>query len=492
MTRLGLTTRLVGMMAVLFLLSIAASYGMYSHSDAQLLREFQDTISDLSTAIQVSVEEITSKGATSQARLRDVVRQLKRKGVREISILSPEEEVIASSNPGRVGARVDPKHKDLLITAQLGEKGPSSGPHKTFNLLVPVVVENEQWGYAHFILTMDDMESLLHALHVKRLLITVGIFALGIAASVILSWKYTKPISEVVDAAKHVAAGDLSRTLPENRRDEIGELTKSFNEMVVRLRTNRELEERLRQAEHFSSLGQLATGIAHEIRNPLNLIKLTIDHLHAQLSPPLDRSNEQRQQDAEKNLALLATVKQEIHRLNQMVEQFLRYGRPVRLEKRSVDGVELVHDVLDLARPQLNEQNIRVCEDLPGDSPTLSADRELLKTCLMNVVMNAIQAMPDGGTLSVSLRADPVSQTVRMTVDDTGPGVPEEHLAKIFVPYFTTKKIGIGLGLALTRRIIEEHGGRIDVSNRPEGGSRFVLALPIGSPEERTGGGAPS
>jgi len=474
------------MMLLLTLLSLMASYVYNVRSEKEFIRKVEDNIGDLSTAIKISVEEMTSTERTDEARLADYVKRLKNKGVKELSIISNEQEVIASSNPRRVGIKiepkVDPKHKDLFITAKLGEEPDSNGSLREYNLLVPIVVDGQRLGFVHVDMRLEDYGQFLKDNHRRRLITTFFIFTVGIGLSIFLSVKYTQPIDEVVQAAKKVASGDLSKTLPEQRQDEIGELTKSFNEMVDKLRRQRELEERLRQAEQLSALGQMASGIAHEIRNPLNLINLSIDHLKAQF-PNWDST---KQKEAEE---MISNMKVEIHRLNQMIENFLKYGKPLRLHFAEICIDALLQEVLQLARHKAGEQQIEFILEADSSLPKITADPEQLKTCLINIVLNAIQAMPQGGKLEIRVRAETPMQHVTgevpeggnllLTFRDTGVGIDEEDLKKIFEPYFTTKKLGIGLGLAITKRIIEEHGGRIYVQSHLHHGTMVTIHLPL-------------
>ncbi|MFY9269116.1 MAG: ATP-binding protein [Candidatus Manganitrophaceae bacterium] len=493
--RLYLTTKLVLMMLLLTLLSLAASYIYNVRSEKEFIRKVEDNIGDLSTAIKISVEEMTSTERTDEARLADYVGRLRNKGVKEVSIISNEQEVIASSNPNRIGAKIlaqiDPRHKDLFITATLGEEADSAGPHREYNLLLPIVVDGVRLGFVHVDIRLEDYGQFLKDNHRRRLITTAMIFTVGIALSIFLSIKYTQPIGEVVRAAKKVASGDLSQALPGRRRDEIGELTESFNEMVEKLRRQRELEDRLRQAERLSVLGQMASGIAHEIRNPLNLINLSIDHLRSQFA----NWDESRQREAEE---IISNVKIEIYRLNQMIEDFLKYGKPLRLHfaETGVDG--LLREVLRLAQHKATEQRIEIVADLNPDLPKMEVDPEQLKTCFLNIVLNAIQAMPTGGKLEVRVGFDlpPVKsvqadrdgrkgerQMMTLVFRDTGGGIGKEDLQKVFEPYFTTKARGVGLGLAITKKIIEEHGGSIGIESFPQQGTVVTIRLPVRQPE---------
>ncbi|MGB4782982.1 ATP-binding protein [Candidatus Methylomirabilis sp.] len=481
---LGLRAKLLLMMFSLLLLTLASLFVLYWYAERALIDQVEKHTMDLSTAIQISVERLTSKERTDEARLQDYVNRLQQKGVKEISIISNEEEVIASSNPKRVGAAIDPRQRDLFITARLGETLATEKGQKNYNLIVPIVVGNQRMGYALISMVLDDFAQISRLNFIKRLVVTVLVFGLGIVASLILSWKYTRPIDQVVQAARRVAQGDLRESLPVERNDEIGELTTSFNDMVAKLRANKELEHRLHQAERLSSIGQLASGIAHEIRNPLNFINLSIDHLQNRFSPTDPRSREE-------FTHLVSWVKTEIHRLNTMITNFLTYGKPIKLEPRPCDLAPLLHDVVSMASGKAEEQGIEIERDSSVDLPRVLVDSEQIKTCFVNVLVNAFQAMPSGGRLSITTAlvngTDPATSTppagserwVEVRFQDTGYGIVSEDLAKVFEPYFTTKEVGIGLGLALTKKIVEEHGGVIALTSVRDQGTTVRIRLPV-------------
>lgn len=494
---LSLRGKLLLMMFGLLVLVLATMFGLYWHAERQLIAQVERHTTDLSTAIQISVERMTSRGRTSEARLQDYVQRLQQRGVREISIVSNEEEVIASSNPRRVGARVDPNRKDILITARLGEETAGSS-QKTYNLFVPIVVGNQRSGYILISMILDDFAEMARFNFLKRLLGTVLIFAVGIGGAVLLAWTYTKPISQVVEVARRVAQGQLDERLPANRRDEIGELNRSFNEMVERLKERAELEARLRRAERMSAVAHLASGIAHEVRNPLNLINLSVDHVRARFAPKLPEEREEFDR-------LTDHVKKEVHRLNEMIEAFLRYGRPLKLRRQPTDVRQLLEEVLEVAARKAVVEKIQMQRDYAAGLPEIWADVPHLKTCFLNIVLNAFQAMPGGGRLAVSAQqvngaagramdssaatdrspAPAVASTgdwVEIRFQDSGAGIAPEDLSQVFEPYFTTKEVGIGLGLAMTKQIVEEHGGRIELSSKLGEGTLVRLQLPIGAP----------
>jgi nitrogen fixation/metabolism regulation signal transduction histidine kinase len=436
------------------------------------MKEIEQHTIDLTTAIKMSVEELTSQEQTDEARLRDYVQQLNQKGVKEISIISNEEEIIASSNPRKVGKKIDPKRKDLLITAKLGEDLGPSARQKTQNILIPVIVNNEQVGYVHIIMVLDDFSNLLKSNNLKRLIATVIVFTIGIVVSLFLSWKYTAPIHEVVDAAKAVAAGDLSKKLTIKRNDEIGELAKSFNEMIEKLRLQKELEDRLHQAERLSALGQFASGLAHEIRNPLNFINLSIDHIRKKFVPK-DKI------DKETFSRLMLEVKDEIRRLNDLISNFLNYGKPISLHLKEIDLKLIINEITALAEQKIQMEKINIEIDIPEDIPMVMIDKDQMKICFINIILNSIQAMPKGGSLTIKARPNSNDANLDIIFTDTGAGIDIQDMDKIFDPYFTTKDVGIGLGLALTKKIINEHKGEIFIFSRPGVGTNVTIRLPL-------------
>src|SRR5438128_4073395 len=378
--RLRLTTKLVIMMLALLVLSLAASILLSYLSQQALVKEMEESINDLSNATAVSVEQLS--GEPNPAAFQKLMARLGKKGVKEIKLLDVEkkEVIVSTQSPPPSGRKM--------------ESTLTKGGQREYNVTAPLVDGNEVLGYIHVTFTLDDVAQVTKATLYKRTAVTLMIFSLGIGLSLYLARKYTQPLHGVVEAAKRVAAGDLTKTIEVEGEDEIAELTKSFNEMVEKLRQHRELEERLHEAERLSAVGKLASGIAHEIRNPLNFISLSIDHIRSRL-------NASRGAGLEETQVLIANIKDEIHRLNDMVENFLTVGKPLALNKTDVDVNILIRDVVGLAQQKAVEQGIEIHVEGPAAIPRLHVDPAQVKTCLMNVVLNAIQAMPAGGTLAV-------------------------------------------------------------------------------------------
>ncbi|HET6515713.1 MAG TPA: ATP-binding protein [Thermodesulfovibrionales bacterium] len=464
---LSLNKKLIFMMLFLSSILLVFLFFLYWQSEKALMNELGNQTAELSKAIQVGVEEVTGSGATDESRLAQYLKNLTSKGINEISIISNTDEIIASTNPTKIGAPLTPKKKELIIKAEVGE--PVSKEGRAYNVIVPVIAGGAHYGYIHLKINADDVSQVLKQNFVKRIFAALLVFAIGTGIAIFLSLRYTEPIHEVVDAARKVAAGDLDLNLPVDRKDEIGELTESFNFMVQRLRENKRLEERLREAEHLSAVGQLSRSIAHEIRNPLNFISLSIDHIGTKYRPEQD--------DVAKDfVTLVSGIKHEIHRLNKLVTDFLDYGRPLKLNLRRMPINPLLHDIVGIIKAKADSERVVIDEDC-AFSPDVTIDPELIKTCIMNVVLNAFQAMPEGGTLRIRTGRD--NGKFFLSVSDTGKGVPRENLSRIFEPFYTTKSDGLGLGLATTKRIIEEHQGKIDFQSGEGKGSTVMITLPL-------------
>jgi signal transduction histidine kinase len=304
----------------------------------------------------------------------------------------------------------------------------------------------------------------------RELMIAFAIFAIGLVFAYILADRYVKPIHAVANAAQNIAARGLEPVPEAHRRDEIGLLTRSFNDMVGQLRRAREREQELNRLERFTALGQLAGGLAHEIKNPLNFISLALDQLRARYAP-------QQPNDREAFLRQLVIMKDEMRRLSELVQSFLHYGKPIEIFPAPTDVHQLVDEVVALSESKIKSQGIELVEECNGPSPILNVDAEKLRTCFINVVANAIQAMPEGGTMGITFRR--VDGSMVITFSDTGAGIQAEAVNHVFEPFFTTKRDGIGLGLFLSKAIVETHGGTIDIGPNADGpGTTVTFTFP--------------
>lgn len=477
----SLKGRLLWMMLIPLFLSSSLSFFMNSRVEETMVNDILENTQDLATAIQISVEELTTWGATEKDRLQNYVHGLEHRGVKEVSILSSKNIVIESSNPKKIGRVFNPNGKKFVITEKRGDDS-GSPEQKAYNIIIPVVVEDEIQGYVRIISVLDDFASSLRQNYNKRLLFTLLIFGATISISFYLVQKYMSPLHTVSEAARSVALGNFEPIPLSSGPREFRSLAQSFNEMVEKLKKGREREEEMHRMERFAALGRLSAGIAHEIKNPLNFISLSIDHLRTHLAPEDEEAKRQFHHQ-------VLQIKDEIFRLSNLVQNFLQYDRPIELHRHPTLIEPLLGEVLSLARLQLEESNIQVVERLDPCLPPVRLDRDKIRTCLLNVVINAIQAMQEGGTLTISAEHKPDEGTIVVGVEDTGPGIDREELTRIFEPFYTTKNTGIGLGLSLTREILQKHGGTIELGNGKERGMWVRFLLPLdgrGSSDERS------
>lgn len=224
-------------------------------------------------------------------------------------------------------------------------------------------------------------------------------------------------------------------------------------------------EEQLRRADRLSALGELSAGMAHEIRNPLGAIKGAVEILKDDY------------QEDEAKYEFIRILLKETDRLNRIVQEFLGFARPKQPELQPADMNEAIESVLSLTTQEARKAGVKVEKRLDPAIGRRNLDAGLLKQAFLNLVLNAIQAMPDGGLLTVESGIK--DGTIEVMISDTGTGIPEENRKKLFSPFFTTKKNGTGLGLAITYRIIENHRGSIDVVSGPGKGTRFTVRIPI-------------
>ena len=242
------------------------------------------------------------------------------------------------------------------------------------------------------------------------------------------------------------------------------------------LSARKEAEEKMQRAEQLKMVGELAAGLAHEIKNPLAGIKVSIEVLSSEPYMP------------EEDRGILVKVIDEIRRIESFIQGLLSFARPPLPRFVETDVNEVLSGVSGLvlqnqSRTPGSSPTIAVVKDFDGRLPMITADPMQLKQVFMNLILNAVDAMKDGGTLTLKTLYEAATQVVRIEISDTGKGISAAMMDKIFQPFFTTKPKGTGLGLAISKRLIEDHGGRISIEKNASGGATFIISLLATHPE---------
>jgi len=457
--------KLIFLMVFLYILIAIALFYISQQSQKDLIREINDNIEDLTKAIQISVQNLTSENIDSQDQVEQLVKQFRRKGVTEVSILSDAKEIIASSNPKKIGKTVKREiNTDFLIKAELGSKGLNERI-KEINL--PIIIGDEKYGYVNLVLHMDTFTEIQKKHFTLRLITTMVIFFIGTILIIVLASQYVKPINQLVEATVRVSNGDLA---PLNissigATPEIKLLVDNFNDMIAKIKERFELEKQLEEMSHMYKVGQLSSAIAHEIKNPLNYINLAINQVKDELKEKKEDSH---------LINMLSTVEDEVKRISDLLTNFLEYGRPIKLHLEKLYLKDLMCSLQNIIDLKLKDANIRLIIKVEEDI-LLCCDRDKMVGCLLNLVKNSIESIGKNGEIIIKAYKN---DNIFIEVIDNGKGIPEGIKGRIFEPYVSSKSTGMGLGLAFTKRIVEEHGGKIFLDDNYIGGAKFVIELP--------------
>lgn len=452
---------------------------------------------DLQSQALVAGIAIGSTGLTAQKdRVKDLVEkpdqtfldEESKNRIKDIIIIDDKWRISDSLNPdywptqgpdGELQYRKLSELKDLPPLMEAGKIGPDivnfpnqANParqaHADEAHAIPVETSEGRW-YIMVLLNNDRGAEKWRL--ARPLIFTLAVWLISTAMALLLVWRFTRPIANLSSAARSVAAGNMDVRVPdEKRNDEMGKLSRRFNEMIAELEKSKELEEQLRLAEKSAVIGRLGSAIAHEIRNPLNYINLTLDHLRTKYAP----ENIEDKAAFEK---LTSQLKAEVARINQQITDFLNYSRPATVNSQPTDLRAVIDASLRIVENQAADSGIKISVIEHEDVPRVPADAEFLRSVFNNLFINAIQAMEtDGGQLKVKIDAE--TEFVTVEIADTGKGIPHENLENIFEPYFSTKETGTGLGLAIVKKVIEMHNGTITVSSAENEGTTFTIKLP--------------
>ncbi|HMD17752.1 MAG TPA: ATP-binding protein [Terriglobales bacterium] len=293
----------------------------------------------------------------------------------------------------------------------------------------------------------------------------------AVLASLWFAARVTRPVVSLAEAARRVAAGDLGAKVEVESSDELGELAASFNRMTEDLVQQKD---RTLQAERVAAWRELARRLAHELKNPLFPLQVTVENLMRAKQKSPEMFEEVFHEGT-------ATLLAEINNLKTIIGRFSEFSKMPQPQRRPIQVNEVVRSVLRVFQAQLQDKDkdknqISVRTELDEALPEISADPDLLHRGLQNLVLNAIDAMPQGGVLAI--RTETMGDWVELSVSDTGSGLTQEECGRLFTPYYTTKQHGTGLGLAIVQSVVSDHGGKISVESTKEKGTTFRIDLP--------------
>lgn len=289
--------------------------------------------------------------------------------------------------------------------------------------------------------------------------------ALAVLAGIAVSRRLTRPLQALGTGVKAVARGDYRQRVKIEGHDEVAELAAAFNDMAERLAQTQEIEDQLRRQQRLSALGEVAVGIAHEVRNPLGVIKTSAQLLQKRANLP------------ETDSRLLSHVADEVRRIDDLIREFLDFARPRPSVLQTLDPLPVVRRAADFCSPEFEKRHVAltVLDNAPGS--VIDADEDHLFQVFLNLFLNSVDAMPSGGNIRVV--RDCEGGEMRISVSDTGAGISQDIQDKVFNPFFTTKEHGSGLGLAKVFTIMESHHGRVELSSAHGRGTTFTLLFPI-------------
>ncbi len=437
--RHSLIVRVIILCALLVMCLLGAVYVVTRYYFAQVVEEMQEQTDKIGNIVSLYYEEDPT------APLEDLRAQLSREGA-DIQFL--EGEVMQT-----------------MVTIEHDEEGQMS---KVAYSTLPL--PDGRNALLTVRMNLEPQTEIIKAFRNKYLLTLTGGFLLTIVLMVYFIAKTLRPLRELTQRCRQISHGRLEKVEIRKNAGEILALEHMFNGMVSALKDKALMEANLRQAQRLSALGSLAAGVAHDIRNPLNSIKLLSSHA----SDNLDKG-----ENRERSAQQLRTIRKEVGRLEDIVTGFLSMAREQELNPAPNKVDALLEESLQLIRKDAEQRGVRLLYDLRAGETTLMLDAKQWKRAVINVLLNALEATPEGGRVRLFSRV--TDETCEIEVRDDGPGMPAEVAEHAFDPYFTTKHTGTGLGLSITRGIIEEHGGAIQLTSREQGGCQVLITLPLGN-----------
>jgi signal transduction histidine kinase len=408
--------------------------------------------------------------------------------------------IVASSDAIRVGTR-QRERADLALLLERGRfaqlRAIYAGEGQALDIRQPIALGDEAFGSIVIgvspLLMRQELNALLRpAIVTAGASLIVAVIVAGLLAQLLL-----RPIHVIRSGLTRLGRGEFGATVDLPPGDEFGDLGEYFNAVSRQLHAHadrgaaaqaagdpgRLLESTLASSRKLVALSRLTAGIAHEVKNPLNAMMIHLDLLRTKvrkgaLAPAGAASGTLGLAQADPDiLQHVEIIEGEVRRLDEVVQGFLKFTRPDELKLQPVNIGSLFQEILPVVEGEAHDRGVKVQVDAPLTLPEVNGDAAMLRQAFLNLAINACQAMPDGGTLR--LVAGPATRdTLEVRVEDTGVGIPPEHLGKIFDLYFTTKDHGTGIGLSMVYRIIQMHDGDVEVQSTPGVGTTFRVLLP--------------
>jgi signal transduction histidine kinase len=484
-------TRLIVILSLVVAGIMAArGYFIVRQQETSLRTKMQDEVRAHALTLKIALETYYRSGRAPAAQL--LIDRLSENTKLSGVVLFDEAGQVAMLSVPLVADEVGapPDARRVIATGETVEALRRIGGHEVFSVMMPIETGGGRRGAFEIIQRTSSLEA-----DIARARVNVAITTLIVCATIVLvvfvvtRRSLSRPIRELLAGAEAIGKGNLEYRVAVRPRDrEFARLGAAFNRMADSLLEQRRsaaraaeerlaLERELRHTERLALAGRLAAGVAHELGAPLNVIDGRAAQLLERPEPPPEM--------LQRNLSI---VRAQARRITGLVRQLLDLARPHEIHRRPLEIAPLVANAVELLEADARYAGVRV-EVAVDEHLAVVGDRDLLSQVLLNVFLNAVQAMPCGGRLRISSVADAGAEDgvrfAALRVSDTGTGIAPDDLALIFEPFYTTKEVGsgTGLGLAVSRRIVEQHGGRLEAENNPDGGATFTVFLPKPGPE---------
>ncbi|MBI3048916.1 MAG: HAMP domain-containing protein [Acidobacteria bacterium] len=510
--RLGIKGKQIAGVTAIVGVAVLALSGLYvTRLAGVVLHESHARGELLSNAILHRAREVVTGAPDPYAALQDdpglraiLEASLYGESVTGASILDTAGIVIASSDPTRIGLRLE----DRPDLAALGGESALeqlrviySPEGQTLELRQPMMLGDEAFGsirigVSTLLMRQEVNTALRPALLTAAVALAVAVLVAGLLAQLLL-----RPIHVLRGGLTRLGKGEFGVTLDLPPGDEFGELGSFFNAVSRQLSADRaaQADQKTEQVVAYSrklvALWRLTAGIAHEVKNPLNAMMIHLELLRTKIRSGVLEAAPQPVAASSAALGLSApdqpmtnpalevalehvhVIESEIRRLDEVVQGFLKFTRPEDLRLQAVSVPMLFEEILPVIEPEAQTNRVKVVVDAPASVPEVHGDAAMLRQVLLNLAINACQAMPDGGTLRLVAAPGP-RRMVEVRVEDTGVGIPSENLGKIFDLYYTTKDHGTGIGLSMVYRIVQMHDGELEAQSTPGRGTTFRILLP--------------